>query len=72
MQSEASKVCHLTVREIECLSALARGLKSSGIAKLYKISVPTVDMHLSNARRKLGAVTREQAVAIAVRDGLVK
>ena len=35
------------------------------------IAVPTVAMHLANARRKLGAVTREQAVALAVAKGLV-
>jgi DNA-binding CsgD family transcriptional regulator len=28
-------------------------------------------MHLANARRKLGALTREQAVAIAVARGIV-
>ncbi|MEQ1652211.1 MAG: helix-turn-helix transcriptional regulator [Hyphomicrobium sp.] len=62
----------LTAREIECLSALTEGLTSEGIARRLSISVPTVTMHLTNARRKLHAATREQAVAIAVRSGLVK
>lgn len=62
----------LTAREIECLNALADGLDTQGIAQLLKISVPTVSMHLTNVRHKLGAQTREHAVAIAMRNGLVK
>lgn len=62
----------LTAREMECLTALTEGLTSEGIARRLSISVPTVTMHLTNARRKLHAATREQAVAIALRTGLVK
>lgn len=61
----------LTSREIECLNALADGLTNDGIARRLHISVPTVAMHLTNARRKLEAVTREQAIAIAMRRGLL-
>ena len=64
--------CPLTAREVECLSGLAEGLKYSEISKLLEISEPTVALHVSNARRKLGAATREQAVAIAVRNGWLK
>jgi DNA-binding CsgD family transcriptional regulator len=56
----------LTKREVECLEGLALGLSNGDIAKQLEISLPTVALHLSNARRKLGAKTREQAVAIAV------
>jgi DNA-binding CsgD family transcriptional regulator len=63
---------NLTARETECLGALAEGLSSEGIARRLKISIPTVAMHVTNARHKLNAQTREQAVAIAVRKGLVK
>lgn len=62
----------LTSREVECLSALADGLNTVGIAKRLSISVPTVMMHLTNARRKLHAATREHAVAIALRSGVLK
>ena len=61
----------LTQRELQCLEALARGLSNNGIAKQLQISLPTVALHLCNARRKLGARTREQAVALAVKRGLV-
>lgn len=62
----------LTARELECLTGLAEGLKNHDIASKLRISEPTVAMHLANAKRKLGATTREQAIAIAVRSGLVK
>lgn len=61
----------LSGRELECLSALAEGLDNKAIARKLSIAVPTVAMHLTNARQKLGAATREQAVAIAFRCGLL-
>jgi DNA-binding NarL/FixJ family response regulator len=61
----------LTQREVQCLELLACGLSNNDIAKELQISLPTVALHLCNARRKLGAKTREQAVALAVKRGLV-
>lgn len=61
----------LTEREIECLQLLARGATNDEIAKVVKISPSTVAMHLKNARTKLGATTREQAVALAITRGLI-
>jgi DNA-binding CsgD family transcriptional regulator len=58
--------CILTKRELQCLEGLALGLSNSDIAKRLEIALPTVALHLSNARRKLDAKTREQAIAIAV------
>jgi DNA-binding CsgD family transcriptional regulator len=61
----------LTNREVQCLEWLARGLSNSEIAKQLQISGPTVALHLSNARKKLSAKTREQAIAIAVAHNLI-
>ena len=61
----------LTHRERECLEGLALGLTNSGIAKRLGLALPTVAMHLTNARKRLGARTREQAVAQAVSLGLI-
>jgi DNA-binding CsgD family transcriptional regulator len=72
MQTSEHALPQLTPREVECLNELADGLTSVGIARRLKISVPTVAMHLTNARKKLHAQTREQAIAIAMRCGLVK
>lgn len=61
----------LTSREVQCLEGLARGLSNNEIAKHLQISGPTVALHLSNARKKLSAKTREQAIAIAVARSLI-
>ncbi len=61
----------LSARELECMGLLAKGQRSSDIAGTLSISVVTVDLHLRNARRKLAALTREHAVAVAVRQGLI-
>ncbi|PLX35406.1 MAG: hypothetical protein C0605_10285 [Hyphomicrobiales bacterium] len=61
----------LTPREKECLSWISKGERNDGIAHRLNVTRPTVDFHISNARRKLAARTREQAVAIAVREGLI-
>ncbi|WP_176787888.1 helix-turn-helix domain-containing protein [Roseospirillum parvum] len=61
----------LTPREVECLGWLAKGLRSDGIAERLGVARITVDTHLSNARRKLGARTREQTLVLAIRNGLI-
>ena len=56
----------LAQREVDCLSWLACGLRTSDISKKLNISDATVSFHLNNAKKKLGAATREQAVARAI------
>lgn len=57
---------HLSRRETECMGLLTQGLRTKDIARQLGISPVAVDLYLSNARRKLGARTREQAVATAL------
>lgn len=59
----------LSLREREVLVWLASGLRTAEIAHLMNIKPVTVGLHLQGARRKLNARTREQALAIALRDG---
>ncbi|WP_299482474.1 helix-turn-helix transcriptional regulator [uncultured Roseibium sp.] len=61
----------LTVRECECLRELAHGERPQRIAATLGIAPITVDFHIRNARRKLGARTREHAIAIALSYGLL-
>lgn len=61
----------LTPRECEALLRLAQGLRTAQIAHRMGIAPVTVDKHLRQAREKLGARTREQALAFAIRDGLI-
>jgi DNA-binding CsgD family transcriptional regulator len=61
----------LTRREREVLVWLATGLRTTRIADRMGIACVTVNKHLLSSRHKLGARTREQALAIAIRDGLI-
>jgi DNA-binding CsgD family transcriptional regulator len=56
----------LTARELEVLTWVARGQSASAIAKTLHIAKRTVDEHVSNAARKLGAANRTQAVVLAL------
>jgi DNA-binding CsgD family transcriptional regulator/PAS domain-containing protein len=53
----------LTARERDALSWVAQGKSDWEIAVILGLSETTVRFHVDNARRKLGAVNRAQAVA---------
>ena len=59
----------LSPRERDCLLLLAEGLRTEQIAERLGIRPVTVDLHMRNAREKLGARTREQALAVAITQG---
>lgn len=61
----------LTARELACLRWVAAGLEDPAIARELGVSRNTVKDHLTNARRKLRADTRAQAVARALVNGLM-
>jgi DNA-binding CsgD family transcriptional regulator len=46
-------------------------MSNTKISEELAISVPTVALHLVQARRKLGAKTREQALILAYQKGLI-
>jgi DNA-binding CsgD family transcriptional regulator len=61
----------LTKREREILGALAEGLSGAQIAEQLVLSPETVRTHVRNAMAKLGASTRSQAVALALRQNQI-
>jgi len=61
----------LTFREITVLSLIARGKSDKEIAVLLGLSPFTVNKHSSNLVRKLGARSRSQAAARAVREYII-
>jgi len=61
----------LTAREREVLQLAAEGSTSAGISKRLSISVRTVEMHRSNAMKKLGLKTRSDLIRYAVRRGMI-
>lgn len=61
----------LTDREAECLRWLSVGKSDSEISIILGISPRTVRFHIDNAKVKLGAATRIQAVAKALRESAI-
>lgn len=59
----------LSPREREALLFLGQGLRIAEIAFRMGIRKVTVDLHLKTARQKLGAATREEALAKAISTG---
>jgi len=62
----------LTEREIEVLRHIAGGNRNRDIADRLFISEETVKVHIKHIMEKLGAADRTQAVAIAVRRGIIQ
>jgi DNA-binding NarL/FixJ family response regulator len=62
----------LSVRELEIVNLLAQGLSNREIAVRLSLGVETVKTHISSILHKLGAVDRTQAVAFALRRGLIE
>lgn len=61
----------LSPREAEVLALLAEGAPNKVIARRLDISVHTAKFHVAAILTKLGAANRTDAIAIAMRQGLV-
>jgi DNA-binding CsgD family transcriptional regulator len=61
----------LSERELECMRWVAAGKTDWEIGIILVISASTARFHIENARRKLNASTRAQAVAILFAGGLL-
>lgn len=61
----------LTPREREILALIARGMTNAQIADEVVVSVNTVRNHVANISAKLGAHSKLEALAVAIRHGLV-
>ncbi|MET0512857.1 MAG: response regulator transcription factor [Thermoleophilaceae bacterium] len=66
------EIAVLSPREREVMALLAEGLNGPEIADRLFISPATVRTHVENAMQKLEARTRVHAIAIALRQGLLK
>jgi DNA-binding NarL/FixJ family response regulator len=71
-QEEEPSVPTLTNRELEIVTAFARGMGNKQIARDLDISEKTVRNHVSNIYKKLHVYDRTQAVLYAIREGLIE
>jgi DNA-binding NarL/FixJ family response regulator len=62
----------LTAREVEVLREVAGGNRNRDIAERLFISEETVKVHVKHVMEKLGASDRTEAVAIAIRRGIIQ
>jgi DNA-binding NarL/FixJ family response regulator len=62
----------LTSREVDVLRQISGGNRNRDIAEKLYISEETVKVHVKHIMEKLGASDRTQAVAIAVRRGIIQ
>lgn len=61
----------LSSRELEVLHLLAGGISNEGVAIALGISHRTAEVHVGRVMHKLGASSRGEAVAAAIRRGLL-
>lgn len=61
----------LTETEIDTLNLIAQGLRNAEIAHRMGVAEVTVRLRINNARKKLNAATREQALILAMARGLL-
>ena len=77
-QSVAAKLAdhvnssQLSERELEILNLMSTGLSNKGIARLAGITEGTVKFHVNSILGKLDCASRTEAVALALRRGLIQ
>lgn len=62
----------LTDRELQVLVLVAAGRRNREIAEILRVSVKTVEFHLSNILGKLNAQSRTEAVVRAWQVGMLQ
>ncbi len=62
----------LTERQIEILQLFADGAKTEKVADILGLSTETIRTHTKRILAKINASTRTEAVAIAVRKGIIE
>jgi DNA-binding CsgD family transcriptional regulator len=61
----------LTTKELKVLALVARGRTADEVGYILSIEPRTVTVHLQRAASKLGVSRTEEAIAIAIRYGLI-
>jgi DNA-binding CsgD family transcriptional regulator/tetratricopeptide (TPR) repeat protein len=61
----------LTAREVEVLASLVQGLSNNAIAKKLSLSTRTVEHHIASILQKMDVTSRNEAVALALKENLL-
>jgi LuxR family transcriptional regulator, transcriptional regulator of spore coat protein len=61
----------LTVREVEVIRLLARGLSAKQVAAELSIAPRTVEHHIDHARLKTHTRNRVHMIAHAIQEGII-
>ena len=69
--TDTEKGPKLRPRELEVIGLVADGLENKQIAAALKLSEATVKSYLKSAFERLGVASRAEAVAVALRTGLI-
>ena len=72
VREPSSRGYDLTERERDVLTLMVEGLPNTAIAERLVVSQSTVKFHVSNILSKLGVTRRTEAVALALKQNLVK
>ena len=71
-QCKSKNLPPISAREKQVLKWLRKGKSSWDISQILEISERTVNFHINNIMKKFDAITRTQALAIAVENGLIE
>lgn len=62
----------LTLRELECLQMIAKGLSNQEVASVLSVSTATIRTHLEHIYQKLDVSNRVEAITEGIRQGLIE
>lgn len=71
-EEEPIPPAQLSPRETEVLGLVAQGMENKQVARELDISEATVKSYLQSAFERLGVRSRAEAVAVALREGLIE
>lgn len=71
-ERKAEQNALLTVRELECLQILAKGLSNSETAQVLQLSRATIRTHIEHIYQKLDVTNRVEAVTEGIRQGIIE
>lgn len=72
MLEESPPLPELTERQLDVITSMARGLTNADIARQLGITADGVKFHITSILAKLDAANRSEAIAIAVRNRLIR